>query len=105
MVLFSLKVWKRDERVIDTMMSKTFQTVCSLKNEVCETIQLVIDPEKNTITINPEKCLTCRFLEEKIKKSVIILPGSPMPELYKKTPPFMIDFRLQIPRRTIETIQ
>nr|MDO8082404.1 hypothetical protein [Candidatus Freyarchaeota archaeon] len=87
------------------MMDKTIQTICSLKNDACEKIQVVIDLENNTITINPEKCLECPFLEERIRKSIIVLPGSPTIELYKKTPTFMIDFDLQLPKRTIETKQ
>ncbi len=85
------------------MMNKMIEVVCSLKNDVCEAIQLVNDIEKNTITINPEKCLECPFLEERIKKSIIVLPGSHVPEIYKKTATFMIDFDLQVPKRIMQT--
>lgn len=87
------------------MIDKKIQTICSLKNDVCEKIQVIIDLENNTITINPEKCLECSLLQERTRKSVIVLPGSSMIELYKKTPTFMIDFDLQLPKRTIETKQ
>ncbi|MGQ9723540.1 MAG: hypothetical protein ACUVXA_19740 [Candidatus Jordarchaeum sp.] len=81
------------------------QVVCSLKDDICEAVQLVNDVEKNTVTINPEKCLECPFLEEKIKRAIIVLSGSPIPELYKKTSMFMIDFDLQVPRRIMQTKQ
>ena len=85
------------------MMNKMIQVICSLKDEVCEAIQLVNDIEKNTVTIDPEKCLECPLLEERIKRSIIVLSGSPIPELYKKTSTFMIDFDLQIPKRIMQT--
>jgi hypothetical protein len=87
------------------MMDKSIEIVCSLKNDACKKIQVIIDFEKRTITINPENCLECPFLQERIRKSVIVIPGSSMIELYKKTPTFMIDFDLQLPKRTIELKQ
>ncbi|WXG41842.1 MAG: hypothetical protein WED07_13940 [Candidatus Freyarchaeum deiterrae] len=87
------------------MTDKAFQTICSLKNGVCEKTRIIINFEKNAATINPEKCLECPLLEEKVRRSVIILSGSPMTELYKKMPTFIIGFDLQIPKRTIETEQ
>lgn len=91
---------KRDERV-GTMELNAIQTFCALKNDVCEKIQVVIDLEKNLLTINPEKCVGCPFLEERIRRSVIVLSGSPIPEMYKRAT-FTIDFDLQIPRRILQ---
>ncbi|MEM2146858.1 MAG: hypothetical protein QW279_15955 [Candidatus Jordarchaeaceae archaeon] len=87
------------------MVNKTNQIICSLKNGVCEKIQVIFDFENNTVTINPENCLECPVLQEKIRKSVIVLPGSSMIDLYRKAPTFMIDFDLQLPKRTIEIKQ
>jgi hypothetical protein len=91
------------ERGTGVMIDKSIQILCALKNDVCETIQVIIDLEKNVITLNPEKCLECPFLEEKVRKSVIVLSGSPIPELYRKTPTFVVDFDFTFPRRTVET--
>ncbi len=91
------------ERGTGVMIDKSIQILCSLKNDVCETIQVIIDLERNVITVNPEKCLECPFLEEKVRKSVIVLSSSPILELYKKTPTFMVDFDLTFPKRTVET--
>ncbi len=85
------------------MMNKMIKVVCSLKTDVCEAVQVVNDIEKNTVTIDPEKCLECPFLEERIKRSIIVLSGSAIPDTYKKTSTFMIDFDLQIPKRIMQT--